>query len=187
MRNKYLLPEAEKVLLLKVLQTRFEKNRHRHKNTKWEEVLEKIEKNQQKLWSLNEMEKTGGEPDLICGESKNNECIFYDCASESPKLRRSICYDREGLLSRKDFPPSNTALDMATEMGIQLLTEEQYRYLQQFESFDVKTSSWIATPDSIRKLGGALFCDRRYNRVFVYHNGAGSYYAARGFRGCLSI
>lgn len=184
---KQKLSAAEKASLLKILQTRFEKNRHRHESISWMEVLQKFENNAVKLWSLNEMEKTGGEPDLVILDGDSKAFTFIDCAAESPKMRRSICYDKEGLLSRKDFLPSTTAMDMASEMGISILTEEQYRRLQQFEPFDVKTSSWIATPESIRKLGGALFCDRRFETVFVYHNSAGSYYGGRGFRGMLML
>lgn len=187
MGTKQRLSAAEKASLLKILQTRFEKNMHRHESLYWIAVLQQLELNPAKLWSLNEMEKTGGEPDVVILNSESTALTFVDCSAESPKLRRSICYDKEGLLSRKDFPPSNTAIDMATEMGVQLLTETAYRRLQQFESFDMKTSSWIATPESIRKLGGALFCDRRFETVFVYHNGAGSYYAGRGFRGSVVI
>jgi len=172
--------------LLKTLQARFEKNPNRHKGLAWAEVQTKLEANPEKLWSLNEMEITGGEPDVIGHDKSRGKYIFYDCAAESPKGRRSLCYDREALLSRKENKPKNSAIDLATDMGIEILSEEEYRQLQQLGEFDTKTSSWIKTPASIRKLGGALFCDRRYDTVFVYHNGAESYYAARGFRGSLS-
>lgn len=171
--------------LLGILKTRFEKNSNRHKGIEWAKVQAKLEAHPNKLWSLNEMEKTGGEPDVV-GEDKG-EYLFYDCSAESPKGRRSLCYDRAALDSRKEYKPENSAIDMATEMGIEILTEDQYRGLQQLGNFDLKTSSWIKTPEKIRKLGGAIFCDRRYDTVFVYHNGAESYYAARGFRGCLRV
>jgi hypothetical protein len=173
--------------LLKTLQARFEKNRNRHKGLEWAAVLAKLEANGEKLWSLGEMERTGGEPDVVGFDKKTDEYIFCDCAAESPKERRSLCYDHEALNSRKENKPKGSALNMAATMGIELLTEEQYRELQKLGEFDAKTSSWVATPATIRKLGGALFCDRRYNTVFVYHNGAESYYAARGFRGSLRI
>lgn len=173
--------------LLQTLQIRFEKNRHRHKGIEWATVLAKLNKASDKLWSLHEMERTGGEPDVTGYDKKTGEFIFTDCAAETPKGRRSICYDHEALKARKEHPPANSAAAMAAEMGIEMLTEEQYRQLQQLEPFDTKTSSWIATPAAIRSLGGALFCDRRYNTVFVYHNGAESYYAARGFRGSLRV
>lgn len=173
--------------LLKTLQTRFEKNMHRHKGLAWERVQAKLEGDPQKLKSLGEMERTGGEPDVVAFDKGTGEFVFYDCAAESPKGRRSVCYDREGLESRKEHKPKNTAIDMAAEMGIELLTEDQYRDLQRLGEFDLKTSSWVQTPAAIRKLGGALFCDRRYDHVFVYHNGAQSYYAARGFRGVLRV
>jgi hypothetical protein len=173
--------------LLKVLKTRFEKNMNRHKGFEWTKLQANLEANTEKLWSLNEMERTGGEPDVIGHYKKMEEYIFYDFSAESPNGRRSMCYDREGLESRKEHKPGNNAMDMAAAMGIELLTEEQYRELQKLGNFDTKTSSWVKTPAEIRKLGGALFCDRRYNHVFVYHNGAESYYAARGFRGWLSI
>ena len=173
--------------LLKTLQTRFEKNMKRHKGLEWATIQTKLEANSEKMWSLNEMEATGGEPDVIGFDKKTGEYIFYDCSAESPKGRRSLCYDREALNTRKEFKPADSVVDMATAMGIELLTEEQYRALQQLGEFDTKTSSWVNTPADIRKLGGAIFCDRRYNTVFVYHNGAESYYAARGFRGSLSV
>ena len=185
-KEKKLSPEQHKELL-KVLQARFEKNRHRHKGVEWAKVQAKLEANSEKLWSLNEMERTGGEPDIVGYDKKKDEYIFYDCSAESPKERRSLCYDREALNARKEHKPKNSAVDMAAAMGIELLTEEQYRELQQFGPFDTKTSSWIITPPAIRKLGGALFCDRRYDHVFTYHNGADSYYAARGFRGSLRV
>ena len=173
--------------LLNTLKKRFEKNRIRHKGLEWRNVQARLEANTQKLWSLYEMERTGGEPDVV-GEDKNTgEFIFYDCAAESPKGRRSVCYDREGVESRKEHKPENNAMDMAAAMGIELLTEEQYRELQKLGSFDTKTSSWVQTPAAIRKLGGALFADFRYGHVFVYHNGAQSYYAARAFRGSLRV
>ncbi len=172
--------------LFNTLKTRFEKNMHRHKGIKWETVQSKLEKSSEKLWSLNQMEITGGEPDVV-HENKSSQIIFYDCASESPKERRSFCYDHEALESRKEYKPKNSALGMAAQMGIEVLTEENYRFLQSFEKFDSKTSSWIKTPKSIRELGGALFCDFRYGQVFTYHNGAESYYAVRGFRGMLCI
>lgn len=173
--------------LLKVLRTRFEKNMNRHKGLDWDKVQSKLEKNPEKLWSLEEMEITGGEPDVIGFDKKTNEFIFCDCSEESPKERRSLCYDRAALNSRKEHKPKNSVLDLAEEIGIEILDEEQYRELQKLGNFDMKTSSWIKTPADIRKLGGALFCDRRYNTVFVYHNGAESYYAARGFRGILRV
>jgi len=160
---------------------------NRHKGFKWAEVQAKLEANTEKLWSLNEMERTGGEPDVVGHDNTTGEYIFYDCSAESPKGRRSICYDREALASRKEYKPENNVIDMAAAMGIDLLTEEQYRELQKLGNFDLKTSSWVKTPADIRKLGGAIFCDRRYATVFVYHNGAESYYAARGFRGSLRV
>jgi hypothetical protein len=184
--KKELLPE-QREKQLGVLKARFEKNLNRHKDLKWDKVLARLQANNEKLWSLNEMERTGGEPDVIGYDKKTNEYIFYDCSAESPDGRRSLCYDREALESRKEFKPKNNVIDMAAEMGIELLTEEQYRELQKLGNFDLKTSSWVKTPDDIRKLGGAIFCDRRYNTVFVYHNGADSYYAARGFRGLLKV
>lgn len=173
--------------LLKILKARFEKNMNRHKGLEWAKIQPKLEANSDKLWSLNEMERTGGEPDVVGHDKKTGELIFYDCSAESPKGRRSVCYDREGQESRKEHKPKDNAIDMAAAMGIELLTEAQYRELQQLGNFDTKTSSWVKTPSNIRKLGGALFCDRRYDHVFVYHNGAQSYYAARGFRGSLRV
>jgi len=173
--------------LLDILKARFEKNMNRHKGLEWTQVQAKLEANGEKLWSLNEMEQTGGEPDVVDYDKKTGEYIFYDCSAESPKGRRSFCYDREALDSRKEHKPENNAVDAAAAMGIELLTEEQYRQLQQLGKFDTKTSSWIKTPSNIRKLGGAVFCDRRYDHVFLYHNGAESYYAARGFRGSLRV
>jgi hypothetical protein len=181
------LPAGRLTELLKILKIRFEKNTNRHKGIEWFKLQEKLEGNTAKLWSLNEMEITGGEPDVVSYDKKTNEYFFYDCSAESPKDRRSICYDREALNSRKEFKPKNNAVDMASEMGIEILTEGQYRELQKLGSFDLKTSSWVKTPAEIRKLGGAIFCDRRYDTVFVYHNGAESYYAARGFRGLLKV
>jgi len=173
--------------LLGALKTRFEKNMNRHKGLEWAKVQAKLEANTEKLRSLNEMERTGGEPDVVGHDKKAGEYIFYDCSAESPKGRRSVCYDREALESRKEHKPENNAIDMAAAMGIELLTEEQYRELQKLGNFDTKTSSWVKTPSAIRKLGGALFCDRRYDTVFVYHNGAESYYAAGAFRGSLKL
>jgi len=173
--------------LLRALKARFEKNMNRHKGIEWAKVKAKLEANTEKLWSLNEMETTGGEPDVVGHDKKTGEYIFYDCSVESPKGRRSVCYDGEALESRKEHKPTNSAIDMAADMGVELLTEEQYRELQELGDFDTKTSSWVQTPTDIRELGGALFCDRRYDHVFVYHNGAESYYAARAFRGSLSV
>ncbi|SMQ72872.1 Protein of unknown function [Bacillus sp. OV166] len=173
--------------LLRALKARFEKNMNRHKGLEWAKVQEKLEANTEKRWSLNEMERTGGEPDVVGYDKKKDEYIFYDCSAESPKGHRSVCFDREALESRKNHKPENNAIDMATAMDIELLTEEQYRALQKLENFDMKTSSWVQTPSDIRELGGALFCDRRFGHVFVYHNGADSYYAARGFRGSLRV
>ena len=173
--------------LLRTLEARFEKNMNRHKGLEWAKIQARLEANTEKLWSLNEMEITGGEPDVVGHDNTTDEYIFYDCSVESPKGRRSVCYDREALESRKKHKPENNAIDMATVMGIELLTEEQYRELQKLENFDMKTSSWVQTPENIRNLGGAIFCDYRYDTVFVYHNGADSYYAARGFRGSLKV
>ncbi|MBS1748176.1 MAG: DUF4256 domain-containing protein [Bacteroidetes bacterium] len=173
--------------LLEILKIRFEKNRSRHEGIDWNDVLKKLNAADKKLWSLNAMEQTGGEPDMVGLDAKSGEYIFYDCAPESPKGRRSICYDHEALEKRKEHKPEDSAIEMANNMGIEILTEAQYRELQQLGDFDTKTSSWVKTPESIRKHGGAIFCDRRYNHVFTYHNGADSYYAARGFRGCLKI
>lgn len=185
--NKKQLPEAEQAALLSILATRFEKNKTRHKALDWNKVLERLEAHPAKLWSLNEMESSGGEPDVTGYDPKTGAYIFIDCSAESPKGRRSVCYDQQALDSRKENKPANSAVAMAAEMGIELLTEEQYRALQQSGAFDLKTSSWILTTPAIRKLGGALFCDRRYDTVFTYHNGAESYYAARGFRGMLKV
>lgn len=185
-KGKPLSAEQRKELLA-TLKSRFEKNMKRHKGLDWNSVLEKLETNAEKLWSLSEMEITGGEPDVVGYDKKTNEYIFYDCSAESPKGRRSICYDLEGLESRKEFKPENNAIDMAAEMGIELLTEEEYRALQKLGNFDSKTSSWLKTPADIRKLGGAIFADFRYGNVFVYHNGAQSYYGGRGFRGSLKL
>lgn len=173
--------------LLNILKTRFEKNTNRHQGMEWQNVAAKLTANPEKLWSLNEMEQSGGEPDVVEYDAKTKEFVFYDCVAESPKGRRSCCYDRESLKSRKENKPAHNAMDLATNMGIEMLNEEQYRALQQLGEFDLKTSSWIKTPAEIRKLGGAVFCDRRYNTVFLYHNGAESYYAARGFRGLLRV
>jgi uncharacterized protein DUF4256 len=173
--------------LLKILKARFEKNMNRHKGLEWTKVQAKLEANPQKLRSLNEMETTGGEPDVVGHDKKSGEYIFYDCSAESPKGRRSICYDREALEKRKENKPKDSAMNMAAAMGVELLTEEQYRELQKLGHFDLKTSSWVKTPPEIRKLGGALFCDRRYDQVFLYHNGADSYYAVRAFRGSLRV
>ncbi len=173
--------------LLKILKTRFEKNMNRHNDLEWNNVQARLENNPEKLWSLNEMERTAGEPDVVGYDTDTDEYIFYDCSAESPKGRRSICYDREAMDSRKEHKPANNAMDMAYDMGIEFLTEEQYRELQKLGKFDTKTSSWVKTPEKIRKLGGAIFCDRRYDTVFVYHNGAESYYGARGFRGVLRV
>src|SRR6266487_719339 len=185
--NKKKLSPVQREELLKTLKARFEKNMDRHKGIEWAKVQAKLEANTEKLWSLNEMERTGGEPDVVGHDKKTGKYIFYDCSAESPNGRRSVCYDREGWETRKDVKPKNNAMDMAATMGIELLTEEQYRELQKLGEFDTKTSSWVKTPSDIRKLSGALFCDRRYDTVFVYHNGAESYYAARGFRGSLRV
>ena len=185
-KKKELSPQ-QRAELLRALKARFEKNMDRHKGLAWDKVQAKLEANAERLWSLNEMERTGGEPDVVGHDKKTGEYIFYDCSAESPKGRRSVCYDREALESRKEHKPDDNAVDMAAAMGIELLTEEQYRELQKLGDFDPKTSSWVKTPSDIRKLGGALFCDRRYDTVFVYHNGAESYYAARAFRGSLRV
>lgn len=185
--NKKELSPEQREELLRALKARFEKNMNRHKGLEWAKVQAKLEANTEKLRSLNEMERTGGEPDVVGHAKKTGEYVFYDCSAESPKGRRNVCYDREGQEARKAFKPENNAIDMAAAMGIELLTEEHYRELQKLGNFDMKTSSWVKTPSDIRKLGGALFCDRRYGNVFVYHNGAESYYAARGFRGSLRV
>lgn len=192
--NKTHLPAQNLTLgerdeLVKVLKGRFEKNMNRHKSLEWAKILAKLnsELSAEKLWTLNEMEKTGGEPDVIGYDKETDQYIFCDCSAESPKGRRSVCYDREALESRKEHKPQNSATDMAAEMGVELLTEEQYRELQKLGNFDTKTSSWVKTPTEIRKLGGAIFCDKRYNQVFMYHNGAESYYGTRGFRGVLRV
>ncbi len=184
--TKQLSPQQRRQLLGS-LKTRFEKNMNRHKSLEWAEVQAKLEASAEKLWSLDEMERTGGEPDVVSHDKKTGEYVFYDCSAESPQGRRSLCYDHEALESRKENRPKDTALDVAAAMGVELLTEEQYRELQKLGAFDAKTSSWVKTPPAIRKLGGALFCDRRYDTVFVYHNGAESYYAARGFRAVLKV
>ena len=185
--NKKELFPTQREELLKALKARFEKNLNRHKGLEWAKVQSRLEANAEKLWSLNEMESTGGEPDVVGQDKKSGEFIFFDCSAETPKGRVSVCYDREGWLSRKEARPKNTAMDMAAAMGIELLTEEQYFELQKLGDFDTKTSSWVKTPADMRKLGGALYCDRRYGRVFVGHNGAQSYYAARAFRGVLRV
>ena len=185
MKNK--LSAEQQQELLNTLQTRFAKNIKRHEGIEWANIQAKLEANAEKLWILDEMESTGGEPDVVGYDKAKDEYIFYDCSAESPAGRRSTCYDQEALDARKEAKPQNSAVNMASEMGVELLTEEQYRKLQTLGNFDLKTSSWIATPADIRKLGGGLFCDRRYNTVFVYHNGVQSYYAARGFRGCLKV
>lgn len=184
-KNKLTASQSKE--LLDILKARFEKNAKRHKGIAWADVESKLQKHADKLWSLNEMEMTGGEPDVVGQDKKTGEYLFIDCAAESPKGRRSICYDHEALESRKEHKPANSAVNMAAEMGIELLDEEQYRMLQTLGAFDLKTSSWIQTPAAIRRLGGAVFCDRRYDTIFLYHNGAESYYAARGFRGVLKV
>jgi len=186
-KDKKELSPKQREELLRALKARFEKNMNRHKGLEWAQVQAKLEGIAEKLWSLNEMERTGGEPDVVGQDKKTGEYIFYDFSAESPKGRRSLCYDREALESRKEHKPEDSAIDMAAAMGIELLTEEQYRELQKLGNFDSKTSSWVKTPSDIRNLGGALFCDRRYDTVFVYHNGAESYYAARAFRGSLRV
>ncbi|HZI86070.1 MAG TPA: DUF4256 domain-containing protein [Pyrinomonadaceae bacterium] len=187
METKKKLSAEQREELLRALKTRFEKNMNRHKSLEWAKVQAKLQAKPEKLRSLNEMESTGGEPDVVGYDKKTGEFIFYDCSAESPKGRRSVCYDREALESRKEHKPKNNAIDMASAMGIELLTEQQYRELQELGNFDTKTSSWVKTPSDIRELGGALFCDRRYDHVFLYHNGAESYYGARGFRGSLRV
>lgn len=186
-RNKKEISPEQCEELLKTLKVRFEENMNRHKGVGWAEVQVKLEANPEKLWSLNEMERTGGDPDVVGYDKETGEYIFYDCSTESPKGRRSICYDQEALESRKQNKPKNNVIDMAAAMGIELLTEEQYRELQKLGNFDTKTSSWVKTPSDIRKLGGALFADRRYDNVFIYHNSAPSYYGVRGFRGSLRL
>jgi hypothetical protein len=185
--DKIALAPEQCEALISALKNRFAENMHRHQGLEWSKVEAKLKANTDKLWSLHEMEKTGGEPDVVDHDIERDEYVFYDCSVESPKGRRSVCYDREGLESRKKHKPENNAIDMATAMGISLLTEEQYRALQELENFDMKTSSWVQTPSNIRERGGALFCDLRYGHVFLYHNGASSYYAARGFRGSLNV
>lgn len=187
MTSKKQLSERETTELLDILQQRFEKNTRHHLKMDWLKIEDKLKANPQKIWSLNEMEISGGEPDVVDYDKKTDEYIFFDCSAESPKGRRSFCYDREALDSRKENKPQNSVMDVATEMGIEILDESQYRFLQALGEFDLKTSSWIKTPKEIRALGGALFCDRRFNTVFVYHNGANSYYAARAFRGVLRV
>lgn len=181
------MKSKEKEEILSILKSRFEKNKDRHKNLEWSKIQEKLEKNPEKIWTLIQMEKSEGEPELIKFDSKEKVYIFMDCSAESPKGRRSLCYDREALDARKQHKPSNSAMDLANEMGIEILSEKQYRELQKTGEFDLKTSSWILTPDDVRSKGGALFCDRRYGKVFTYHNGADSYYATRGFRGILKV
>ncbi|WNY26141.1 DUF4256 domain-containing protein [Methanolapillus millepedarum] len=185
--NQKELSPAQRDELFKKLKARFENNSGRHKGLKWSDLQTKLEKSAGKLWSLHEMEKTGGEPDVVDFDKKTGEYVFYDCSAETPDGRRNACYDREAQTSRKEHPPENNAMDMSSSMGIEILTEEQYKELQKLGSFDTKTSSWLKTPDDIRKLGGAIFADRRYNHVFVYHNTAQSYYSARGFRGVLRV
>ncbi len=185
--KKTKLTSAQREELLETLKARFEKNMKRHKGLQWAQVQTRLEANAEKLWSINEMEKTGGEPDVVGVDKKTGEYIFYDCSAESPKGRRSVCYDHEALAARKEHKPKDSAINMASGMGIEILTEAQYRELQKLGEFDTKTSSWVNTPADIRKLGGALFCDRRYSTVFLYHNGADSYYAARAFRGLLRV
>jgi len=187
MESKKELSSGQREELLSTLKARFEKNMNRHIGLEWVKVHAKLEANSEKLWSLNEMERTGGEPDVVGQDKYTGEYIFYDCSAESPKGRRSFCYDREALESRKENKPENNAMDVAADMGIELLTEDQYRELHRLGNFDLKTSSWVKTPTEIRKLGGSLFCDRRYDTVFVYHNGAESYYTVRGFRGSLRV
>jgi len=185
--SKKELSAEQREELLGVLKTRFEKNMSRHKGVEWAKVQARLEANPEKLWSLDDMENTGGEPDVVAYDEQKDEYVFYDCSAESPKGRRSLCYDREALDARKEFKPANSIIDMAADMGVEVLTEEQYSQLQQLGSFDTKTSSWLKTPADVRRLGGAIFGDLRYGRVFIYHNGADSYYAARGFRGLLRV
>lgn len=187
MKNKKKLSTDQSDKLLATLRARFEKNMNRHKGIDWVKVQVRLETYPEKLWTLNEMERTGGEPDVVGYDKKKGEYIFYDCSAESPAGRRSLCYDRKALNDRKEFKPKNSAVDMAADIGIELLTEEEYREMQEIGEFDLKSSTWLKTPDEIRKLGGAIFCDRRYDHVFTYHNGADSYYAARGFRGSLKV
>ena len=186
-RRREELSPKEREDLLRALKARFEKHPSRHRGLEWGAVHARLESHPDKLWSLNEMERTGGEPDVVGHDKKTGEYVFYDCSAESPNGRRSVCYDREALESRKEHKPRNSAVDMATAMGIEILSEEQYRALQAVSPFDTKTSSWVKTPPEIRRLGGAIFCDRRYDHVFVYHNGAESYYAGRAFRGLLKV
>lgn len=187
MSSKKVLTKTESSCLIAILKERFEKNKNRHKNITWNDVVVKLEANPGKIWSLNEMEKTGGEPDVVGKDTETGEYLFYDCSTESPSGRRSYCYDREALNKRKEHKPKNSVQDVAKEIGISILNEEEYRTLQTLGKFDTKTSSWLQTPNAIRTLGGAIFGDYRYGTVFIYHNGADSYYAARGFRGCLKI
>jgi hypothetical protein len=187
MESEKILPQKQREELLRVLKSRFEKNTHRHEGIEWSSVQARLEARPEKLWSLQEMENTGGEPDVVGQDKQTGEYLFMDCSAESPQGRRSLCYDREGLESRKEHRPDDSAVEMASAMGVELLTEAQYRALQELGNFDSKTSSWVITPPEIRRLGGALFCDRRYGQVFVYHNGAQSYYGARGFRGVLKV
>lgn len=187
MKSKNKLSADQQKKLLSVLKARFEKNMGRHKSLSWDSVQKRLEANPEKLWSLSEMERTGGEPDVVGHDKKSGAFTFYDCSAETPKDRRSLCYDREALDSRKEHKPDGNAIDIAKEIGIELLSEDQYRELQTLGKFDLKTSSWVLTPPEIRRLGGAVFCDRRYDHVFMYHNGASSYYAVRGFRGCLQV
>ncbi len=187
MENRNELSPAQREELLGSLKTRFDKNKNRHKDLEWSKVEARLAAHPEKLWSLHKMETTGGEPDVVGHDANTGKYIFYDCSAESPKGRRSVCYDEEALVARKEFKPANSAMNMAATMGIELLTEAEYRDLQQLGNFDTKTSSWVKTPANIRKLGGAIFCDRRYDTVFTYHNGAESYYAARGFRGALRV
>ncbi len=187
MSTKKILSPENQQQILEILKIRFDNNPKRHENIQWEDVQKKLESNPEKLWSLHAMEKTEGEPDVVAYDENTQEYLIIDCSGESPKGRRSLCYDRQALDSRKENKPKNSAVDLANEMGVEILDEEQYRHLHTLGNFDLKTSSWIKTPDDIRKLGGAVFCDRRYNTVFLYHNGAESYYAARGFRGVLRV